>query len=51
MDVKVDESVLNEKGMPDIEQVKPIVFAPSVRTYHGIGGKLGDAFSMGKEIK
>jgi flavin reductase (DIM6/NTAB) family NADH-FMN oxidoreductase RutF len=51
IDVKADESVLNDNGMPDIEKVKPIIFAPSVRTYHGIGGKLGNAFSIGKGIK
>jgi hypothetical protein len=27
------------------------IFAPSCGTYHGIGNKLGDAFSIGKGIK
>ena len=51
LDVKADESILNDDGMPDIDKVKPIVFAPSAGTYHGVRGKLGDAFSIGKEIK
>ena len=48
VDVKAEEDVLNEKGKPDIEKVKPIIFSPSVRQYHGIGRLLGKAFSMGK---
>jgi len=51
MDIKADASVLNDQGMPDIEKVKPIVFAPAVRTYHATGKKIGDAFSVGKKIK
>ena len=33
IDVKADESVLNEKGFPDIEKVKPILFTPETRSY------------------
>jgi flavin reductase (DIM6/NTAB) family NADH-FMN oxidoreductase RutF len=45
-----DESVLGEKGMPDIEKVKPILYAPEIGTYHGIGGNLGRAHNIGKTI-
>ena len=48
LDVKVDESVLNAEGLPDIEKIKPILFEPEVRTYHGVGKYLGQAFSIGK---
>ncbi len=51
LDVKADETVMDTKGLPDVEKVKPIIFAPSCKTYHGIGNKLGDAFSIGKGIK
>ena len=51
IDVKADESVLGENGLPDINKVQPVLFAPEVRTYHGIGKTLGKAFSMGKEIQ
>ncbi len=51
VDVKADESVLGEEGLPDINKVLPVLFAPEVRTYHGIGKTLGKAFSMGKEIQ
>jgi len=49
LDVKAEENVLGEKGLPDIEKVKPIIFGPEIRTYHGVGPYLGKAFSIGKE--
>jgi flavin reductase (DIM6/NTAB) family NADH-FMN oxidoreductase RutF len=50
MDIKVEEFVMGEKGIPDIEKVKPILFAPDRRTYYGIGKYLKRAFYIGKEI-
>ena len=50
LDVKADEEVLNEQGLPDIELVKPLVFGPEIRSYHGIGQYLGKAFSVGKGV-
>jgi hypothetical protein len=43
--------VLDANGNIDIEKVKPIIFALSSKTYHGIGEKIGDAWSIGKDIK
>ena len=51
VDVKADESVLGEKMLPDINKVLPVLFAPEVRTYHGVGKTLGKAFSIGKQIQ
>ena len=51
IDVKADSSILNEKGLPDIEQVKPIIFEPGNRRYYGIGSHLGKAFSIGRKIQ
>jgi len=51
VDVKVDESVMDANGNPDIEKVKPIIFAISSKTYHGVGAKIGDAWSIGRGIK
>ncbi|MFZ0132801.1 MAG: flavin reductase family protein [Desulfobacterales bacterium] len=50
LDVKADEEVLAESGLPDIEKVAPIVFGPEIRSYHGIGRYLGRAFDIGKKI-
>jgi flavin reductase (DIM6/NTAB) family NADH-FMN oxidoreductase RutF len=51
LDVKADESVIGERGLPDIEKVRPIIFSPERRIYHRVGEYLGDAFSIGKEVR
>jgi len=51
LDVKVDESVMDANGNIDIEKVEPITYAISSKAYHGIGKKIGDAWSIGKDIK
>jgi flavin reductase (DIM6/NTAB) family NADH-FMN oxidoreductase RutF len=50
IDIKADEAMLNEKGIPAIEKVKPVLFAPEMQAYYGVGNFLGKAFSVGKEI-
>ena len=50
LDVKADEEVLDDAGMPDILKVLPIIFSPGNRVYYGIGASLGHAFAVGKEI-
>jgi flavin reductase (DIM6/NTAB) family NADH-FMN oxidoreductase RutF len=50
VDIKADEAVLNDKGMPNIESVQPILYAPEINSYYGVGKFLGKAFSIGKEI-
>ncbi|MGW8272430.1 MAG: flavin reductase family protein [Thermodesulfovibrionales bacterium] len=49
-DVKAEESTLGKVGIPDIEKVQPFFFVPERREYYGVGGFLGKAFSLGKEI-
>jgi len=51
MDIKADEGALDEKGMPDVEKVKPFFFAPGVNTYYGMGKLLGAAFSIGEDVE
>lgn len=50
MDVKADESALGENGVPDIRKVLPILYAPELKYYYGVGGILGKAFSIGKKV-
>jgi|UniRef100_A0A7C5EWU3 flavin reductase (DIM6/NTAB) family NADH-FMN oxidoreductase RutF len=50
LDVKADPEVLGEKRLPEIEKIKPIIFGPEIRTYHGIGAYLGQAFAIGKDL-
>ncbi|MCL6473315.1 MAG: flavin reductase family protein [Firmicutes bacterium] len=52
VDVKIDEDLLGEKGTPDIDKIKPVVFCPPVSgRYHIVGSFLGPAFSIGKELQ
>lgn len=50
LDVKADPGVLGEKGLPDIEKIRPLIFGPEIRTYHGIGAYIGQAFAIGKDL-
>jgi len=51
IDVKVDESYVDAKGLPDITKIKPFFYDPAGRSYYGVGKNLGQAFNIGKEIK
>ena len=48
LDVKVEDSALTDAAKPDIEKIRPIVFSPEDRRYHGVGGFIGKAFEIGK---
>jgi flavin reductase (DIM6/NTAB) family NADH-FMN oxidoreductase RutF len=48
LDVKADEDVLTASGVPDLDKLLPMLYAPEVRTYHAVGRCLGQAFSIGK---
>ncbi len=50
MDVKVDESMLGEDGLPDMMKIQPVIYAPENRAYHAVGNYLGEAFSIGKKL-
>jgi len=49
-DVKVDENLFDADGKPDIEKIKPVIFSPEIRKYHGVGPLIGSAFSIGKDL-
>ena len=51
VNVAVDECVLNEKGEVDVAKAAPIIFDPFNNTYLKIVGKVGNAFSDGKQLK
>jgi flavin reductase (DIM6/NTAB) family NADH-FMN oxidoreductase RutF len=48
LDVKVDETALGETGSPDLEKLRPMIYAPEIQAYYGVGRRLGKAFSVGK---
>lgn len=51
MDVKVDEDQLTDDGKADIAKIRPLVYAPSLQTYHPIGEPLGRGYTLGKAVK
>lgn len=51
LDVKANEDVLDDKGVPDIEKLKPFFYAPEANAYYGTGKRLGDAFSIGQAVR
>lgn len=50
LDIKAEETVLSEEGLPEIKKVRPFLYVPESRSYYGIGEYLAKAFSAGKEI-
>jgi flavin reductase (DIM6/NTAB) family NADH-FMN oxidoreductase RutF len=50
LDLKVDEAVLGPGGLPDIEKVRPLLYAPGQAAYFGVGPRLARAFSAGKDL-
>lgn len=51
VDVKADESVLNERGRPDISRLDPFVYATGSGTFHSIGKSLGTVSELQKKIE
>ncbi len=50
IDVKADDSVMAKGGMPDMLKVRPIIYAPTVQKYYGVGKALGKGYSIGKDF-
>lgn len=50
VNVKADEEVLDSDGKVDIEKLKPISFDQFKSGYYTAGGKIGQAWSSGKEL-
>lgn len=51
VNVSADEKILAEDGMIDPDKLKPISFDPVRHQYLQIGGKVENAFSVGKKLK
>jgi flavin reductase (DIM6/NTAB) family NADH-FMN oxidoreductase RutF len=51
VDVKVDEDLLDANGLPDMQRIGPVVFAPENLGYYGVGSLLGMGFSIGKTFQ
>jgi flavin reductase (DIM6/NTAB) family NADH-FMN oxidoreductase RutF len=51
LDVKIDETAMNENNKPDIGKVRPFIYAPTLQTYHSLGEEIGRGYTTGKEVK
>lgn len=51
LDVKVDESCLDEGGRPDLDRLKPFGWSPANGHYYATGRDLGRGFHEGKAFK
>lgn len=49
VDVKADDTILAEDGLPDIKKLKPFIFDAVHKNYFGMGDILGKGFSVGKK--
>lgn len=49
IDVKADDTILSEDGLPDITKIQPFIFDSVHRGYYQVGQFLGAAFSIGKK--
>jgi len=50
VDVKAEENVLAEDGLPDVAKLQPIAFCPGERGYYGVSPFVAKAFSVGKKL-
>ena len=50
VDVKADQNILGDDGLPDILKLKPLVYDTAHKGYHAVGPLLGKAFSVGRKL-
>ena len=50
LNVKMDETLMQEGARPLIEQIGALIFAPDSHNYYTVGDEVAKAFSIGKEI-
>ena len=51
LDVKVDEGAIGEDGKPDIKKVDPMIYSTKVQQYYQVGERIGQAWSIGKDLQ
>lgn len=48
VDVKIDSTCVDAKGVPDVKKMDPLLFIPGAREYYGVGEFIGRAFTVGR---
>jgi len=51
LDVKSDEEILGEGGLPEMLKHSPILYAAESRSYYGVDGHIGHAYDIGKKFR
>ena len=51
VDVKADETVLSESGVPDMEKIEPFLYSAINKKYYSLGAYIGDAYQQGTASK
>ncbi len=51
VDVKADETILGETGLPVLEKVSPFTFSAPEGAYYSTGERLGKAYSLGLKLR
>ncbi|MFH1862962.1 MAG: flavin reductase family protein [bacterium] len=51
LDVKADPEVLDGRGDPLVEKIRPIVYAPGIHKYYSVGMFLETGYKVGKKFK
>lgn len=51
LDVKAEDSVLDEDGHTSIGRVRPFLYAPDDRSYYRIGGLMARGFEVGDAVR
>jgi flavin reductase (DIM6/NTAB) family NADH-FMN oxidoreductase RutF len=47
-DIKADDSILAEDGLPDITKVQPFIYNSAGQNYYALGDFLGKAYTVGR---
>lgn len=48
VETRADEEILDDDGHVVVELLDPLVYIPGSREYHRLGGKVADAYSIGR---
>lgn len=51
MDVKAEENVIGENGLPTADKVNPFLFSPTEHKYYSIGKFLEKSHSIGLKLR
>ena len=51
VNVRCDEAVLAENGLPDLAKVRPLIYSPPNGTYYGVDVNFGKAYKVGSGFK